>query len=31
MKTLNTKFNTNNIIYNLGSVFYTLEMNNITI
>ena len=31
MKTLNTRFNTNNTIYNLRNVFYTLEMNNITI
>ena len=31
MKTLNTRFNTNNTIYNLRSVFYTLEMNNLTI
>ena len=31
MKTLNTRFNTNNTIYNLQSVFYTLEMNNLTI
>ena len=31
MKTLDTLFNTNNTIYNLRSVFYTLEMNNITI
>ena len=28
MKTLNTRFNTNNTIYNLRSVFYTLEMKN---
>ena len=31
MKTLNTRFNTNNTIYNLRNVFYTLEMNNLTI
>ena len=31
MKTLNTRFYTNNTIYNLRSVFYTLEMNNLTI
>ena len=31
MKTLNTWFNTNNTIYNLRSIFYTLELNNITI
>ena len=31
MKTLNTLFNTNNTIYNLRSVFYILEMNNLTI
>ena len=31
MKTLNTRFNTNNTIYNLRSVVYTLEMNNLTI
>ena len=31
MKTLNTRFNTNNTIYNLRSVFYTLEMNNLNI
>ena len=28
MKSLNTRFNTNNTIYNLRSIFYTLEMNN---
>ena len=27
MKNLNTRFNTNNTIYNLRSVFYILEMN----
>ena len=31
MNTLNTRFNTNNTVYNLRSVFYTLEMNNIYI
>ena len=31
MNTLNTRFNTNITIYNLRSVFYTLEMNNIYI
>ena len=31
MKTSNSRCNTNNTIYNLRSVFYTLEINNLTI